>query len=48
MAAGDSVDTSHMDAMSRAVDPDQGRAGPFASNMQQGNGPDAVPIPITF
>jgi len=35
MAAGDSVGTSHMDAMSRALDPDQGRAGPFASNSSK-------------
>jgi hypothetical protein len=32
----------------RDLDPDQGHAGPIAPEVQQGNGPDAVSIPIPF
>jgi len=32
----------------RRIDPDQRAGGPAASKVQQGNGPDAVPIPIPF
>jgi hypothetical protein len=32
----------------RRIDPDQRVGGPAASKVPQGNGPDAVPIPISF